>query len=91
MTDGTVMFCFGLGGSRDEIADGYHPCTLYREDGNPYDVEDADEKIRRALDALPKPPEEYGREDAGRGGWVRFDYGALVSGEDKTPIEVTDE
>jgi hypothetical protein len=92
MSDGRVVFCFGVNGERDDGPhENYHPASLYEEGSeNPYHHEsgEAEEMMRKAFDALPKPPEEYGREDAGLGGWVRFDYEGLVSGENTSPIEV---
>lgn len=93
MPDERAIFCFGVNGERDDGPhENYHPASLYREDADdPYrdDADKAESKIRTAFNHLPKPPEEYDRSDAGRGGWVRFDYDALVSGENTDPIKVT--
>lgn len=88
-----TVFCFGVNGYRDEYRNNYHPASLYREGADePYDHDGrADEMIEKAFDSLPKEPEEYDRSDSGLGGWVRFDYEKLISGESQEPIEVTDE
>jgi len=91
MSDSRIVFCFGVDGERDECHDNYHPATLYEEGvDNPYhhDSETAEEMIREAFDALPKPPEKYGCEHSGCGRWVRFDYDGLVSGDKTDPIQV---
>ncbi len=93
MSEGRIVFCFGVEGYRDDHHDNYHPATLYRKgaDGPYGDFSgEANEMMHEAFDALPKPPEEYDREDAGRGGWFRFDYEALVSGENTDPIQTAD-
>jgi len=89
-----VVFCFGVNGERDGYYGNYHPASLYREGAdNPYRdaAEDAERAMRKAFKALPKPPEDYDRSDAGLGGWVRFDFEGLLSGENTEPIQVTDE
>lgn len=91
MSEEKMIFCFGVGGERDEYHGNYHPATIYDANvENPYhhEAEVAEEMIYKAFEALPKEPEEYGEEDAGRGGWVRFDYEGLISGEQTEPIEV---
>lgn len=60
---------------------GCHLDTIYDDeahlvDENPYDVPDADEKIRRAIDALPKPRSEHELDDGKY--WIRYDYQELV-------------
>jgi hypothetical protein len=93
MSDGRIVFCFGLNGWRDEHHDNYHPVSLYRQDSdNPYSdtPEDADVMIHKAFDALPKDPEDYDESDAGAGRWVRFDYEALLSGDNTDPILTDD-
>jgi len=84
-----IIFAFGVDGYRDEYYNNYHPVTLYEKGAeNPYhhDPDTAEEMIDKAFDTLPKEPEEYTRSDAGLGGWVRFDYDALLSGENQEPI-----
>ena len=88
-----TVFCFGVNGYRDEYHGNYHPASLYKRDvENPYGYhgEKADEMIHKAFDSLPKEAEEYSKEESGSGGWVRFNYDKLVSGENVEPIMVTE-
>lgn len=54
---------------------------------NPYEVPNANEKIRAAIEALPDPPHTY-RE---RKYWVRVEYYPLVENGDVIRPEVSDD
>jgi hypothetical protein len=93
-SDELVVFCFGVNGYRDDYHNNYHPASLYDEGAeNPYHHggDEAETMMRDAFDALPRPPEEYNRSDAGRGGWVRFDYHGLINGENTNPIQLSED
>lgn len=88
-----IVFAFGANGERDDYHGNYHPATLWEEGADdPYhhDSDEANEMMHEAFDALPKPPEQYDRDDAARGGWVMFDHEGLVSGEKSEPLQEGD-
>lgn len=88
MTVGEV-FCF----SPHEADWGRRVSFYDRSKETPLDVPDADRKMDRAIDALPKPMAEHELTDVerARGSWVRYDYETLVHGDDPAAARIDPE